>query len=296
MIQVLSPKQFQDYELIDAGRGEKLERFGKYTLIRPEPQALWSPALPETEWKRLADARFVQDGSASGDWDRTNKTMPDQWTIGYQHGDMKLRFRLGLTRFKHVGIFPEQSVNWDFIYDRCKAATASGKVPKVLNLFAYTGGASLAAKAGGADVIHCDAIKQVVNWADANMQLSKLDGIRWLVEDAFKFVMREAKRGNQYDGIILDPPAWGHGPKGEKWKLEDQIDELMGQVAAILAPQRSFLVMNAYSLGYSSLILENLGRSHFGAAHTKNLQIGELCLLERSGRRLPAGITMRLFA
>ena len=291
MIQILSPTSFQDYELIDSGRGEKLERFGKYTLIRPEPQALWSPSLPEQEWRKLADAKFVQDGSASGDWERSNKTMPDQWVIGYNKGEMKLKFRLGLTRFKHVGIFPEQAVNWDFIYERCKAV----KAPRVLNLFAYTGGASLAAKAGGADVIHCDSIKQVVNWADANMQLSKLDGIRWLVEDAFKFVLREAKRGNQYDGIIMDPPAWGHGPKGEKWKLEDQIDELMGQVATILAPQKSFLVMNAYSLGYSSLILENLGRSHFSAAHLKNMQIGELCLPERSGRKLPAGVFMRVF-
>ncbi len=292
MMHILSPTGFLDYELIDSGRGEKLERFGKYTLIRPEPQALWSPSLKPEEWKKLADAKFVQDGSASGDWERNNKAMPDQWVIGYNKGDMKLRFRLGLTKFKHVGIFPEQSVNWDFIYERCKMVSK----PKVLNLFAYTGGASLAAKAGGADVIHCDSIKQVVNWADANMQLSKLDGIRWLVEDAFKFVLREAKRGNQYEGIILDPPAWGHGPKGEKWKLEDQIDELMGQVAAILSPQKSFLVMNAYSLGYSALILENLGRSHFKPAHTKNLLIGELCLPERSGRRLPAGITMRLFS
>jgi 23S rRNA (cytosine1962-C5)-methyltransferase len=290
MIQIQSPVGFQDYELIDSGGGEKIERFGKYTLIRPEPQALWGAHLKPEEWKKLADARFVQDGSASGDWERSNKAMPDQWVIGYTKGDMKLKFRLGLTRFKHVGIFPEQAVNWDYIYERCRAV----KSPKVLNLFAYTGGASLAAKAGGADVIHCDAIKQVVNWADANMQLSKLDGIRWLVEDAFKFVLREAKRGNVYDGIILDPPAWGHGPKGEKWKLEDQIDELMRQVAAILAPQKSFLVMNAYSLGYSSLILENLGRSHFSAAHLKNMQIGELCLPERSGRRLPAGVFMRI--
>lgn len=292
MIHILSPSHFQDYELIDAGKGEKIERFGKYVLIRPEPQALWSPAMPESEWKKVADARFIQDGSASGDWERYNKAMPDQWVIGYNRGEMKLRFRLGLTKFKHVGIFPEQAVNWDFIYDRCKATTN----PKVLNLFAYTGGASLAAKAAGADVIHCDAIKQVLNWATTNMELSKLDGIRWLLEDAFKFVTREAKRGNQYDGIILDPPAWGHGPKGEKWKLEDQIDELMGQVAVILAPQQSFLVLNAYSLGYSSLILENLGRSHFGPAHLKNLQIGELCLPERSGRKLPAGVFMRFFS
>lgn len=291
MIHILSPSRFTDHELIDAGNGEKLERFGKYTLIRPEPQALWSPALPAQEWRQLADARFVQDGSASGDWERYNPAMPDQWTIAYPLEGAKLRFRLALTRFKHIGIFPEQAVNWEFIHERCKAMHA----PKVLNLFAYTGGASLAAKAAGADVIHCDAIKQVVNWAAANMELSKMDGIRWLVEDAFKFVIREAKRGNQYDGIILDPPAWGHGPKGEKWKLEDHLNELMAQVATILAPRNSFLVLNAYSLGYSSLILENLGHSHFSAWERLGFQVGELCLTERSGRKLPAGVFMRLY-
>ncbi|MFM2376805.1 MAG: hypothetical protein RLZZ165_1902 [Bacteroidota bacterium] len=291
MIHILSPTNFLDYELIDSGKGQKLERFGKYVLIRPEPQSLWSPTLPESEWKKMADASFIQDGSASGDWERHNKHMPGQWIIGYKKGGMKLRFRLGLTKFKHVGIFPEQAVNWDFIYERCK----SMKAPKVLNLFAYTGGASLAARAGGAEVVHCDAIRQVLNWAAVNMELSQLDGIRWLLEDAFKFVHREAKRGNVYDGIILDPPAWGHGPKGEKWKLEDQIDELMRQVAAILAPSHGFLVLNAYSLGYSSLILENLGRSYFKPSQTDNLQIGELCLTERSGRRLPTGVFMRLF-
>ena len=289
MIQVLHPGHFPDYELIDSGNGEKVERLGKYVLIRPEPQALWSPSMPEAEWRKLADARFIQDGSSSGDWERYSKQLPDQWVIGYQSQGMRLNFRLGLTRFKHVGIFPEQSVNWDFIYQRSKALDQ----PKVLNLFAYTGGASLAAKAGGADVIHCDAIKQVVNWAAANMELSKLEGIRWLVEDAFKFVQREAKRGNLYDGIILDPPAWGHGPKGEKWKLEDQINELVSYVATILHPERGFLVFNAYSLGYSSLILENLGRTHFKPAQLTQLQIGELCLPERSGRKLPAGVFMR---
>lgn len=289
MIQVLSPQGFQDYELIDSGNGEKLERFGKYTLARPEPQALWAPSLSKEQWEKIADARFLQDGSASGDWIRNNKEMPDQWIITYRGGGMKIKFRLGLTRFKHVGIFPEQAVNWDFIYKH--AARLDN--PKVLNLFAYTGGASLAARAGGADIIHCDSIKQVVNWASTNMELSKLEGIRWLVEDAFKFVLREAKRGNQYQGIIMDPPAWGHGPKGEKWKLEDQINELMSGVATILAPKNSFLVMNAYSLGYSSLILENLGRSHFAPEQLHNLEIGELCLPERSSRKLPAGIFMR---
>lgn len=291
MIQVLTPIDFKGHELIDSGNFQKLERFGEYVLRRPEPQALWSPSLPETEWKRMADATFEQDSSASGNWIKHNPRMPDQWEAVYQRGPMQLKFRLALTRFKHVGLFPEQAANWDFIYQRCKAHPA----PKVLNLFAYTGGASLAAKAGGADVIHCDSIKQVVNWASANMELSHLDGIRWLVEDAFKFVLREAKRGNQFDGIILDPPAWGHGPKGEKWKLEDQINELMSQVAAILAPTNCFLVMNAYSLGYSSLILENLGRSHFSPTQIQNLEIGELCLTERSGRKLPTGVFMRFW-
>ena len=289
MIQILSPSDFSDYELMDSGNGEKLERFGKYTLARPEPQALWAPTLDAEQWQKLADAKFVQDGSASGDWQRKTADMPDQWIIAYRGGGMKIKFRLGLTRFKHVGIFPEQAVNWDFIFQQSRALDN----PKVLNLFAYTGGASLAAKAGGADVIHCDSIKQVVNWASANMELSKLDGIRWLVEDAFKFVLREAKRGNQYQGIIMDPPAWGHGPKGEKWKLEEQINALMEAVSTILAPKDSFLVMNAYSLGYSSLILENLGRSHFPTKQLENLQIGELYLPERSGRKLPAGVFMR---
>lgn len=289
MIQVLSPSDFKDYELIDSGNGEKLERFGKYTLARPEPQALWAPALDAKQWQKIADARFKQDGSASGDWIRNNPDMPDQWIVTYRGGGMKIKFRLGLTRFKHVGIFPEQAVNWDFIFKQ----SAALKNPKVLNLFAYTGGASLAAKAGGADVIHCDSIKQVVNWASTNMELSKLDGIRWLVEDAFKFVLREAKRGKKYQGIIMDPPSWGHGPKGEKWKLEDQINDLMAAVSKILEPQQSFFVMNAYSLGYSPLILENLGKSHFEPSQLANLQIGELCLPERSGRRLPAGVFMR---
>lgn len=288
MIQTLTPRNFQDYELIDSGNGNKLERFGEYTLWRPEPQAVWSPHLPESEWKKLAHAQFVQEGSASGKWDRFRK-MEDQWYVDYRSGKMNIRFRLGLTRFKHVGIFPEQAVNWDYIYQQSRQR----KGGKVLNLFAYTGGASLAARAAGADVIHCDSIKQVVNWANANMQASKLDHIRWLVEDAFKFVKREANRDRQYQGIILDPPAWGHGPKGEKWKLEDQINELIENVAQILDPQSGFLVFNAYSLGYSPLILENLLRSHFPDRFLKQMEAGELFLGERSGRRLPAGIFVR---
>lgn len=293
MIHTRTPQDFKDYQLIDSGNGRKLERFGRFTLIRPEPQALWGPTLSEKEWEKAVHARFEQDGSSSGTWKR-HPDMPDQWYVRYRPQGMNIKFRLGLTRFKHVGIFPEQAVNWDYIYERSQALSkSSGAAPKVLNLFAYTGGASLAAKAGGADVIHCDSIKQVVNWASANMEASKLKDIRWLVEDAFKFVKREAGRSRTYSGIILDPPAWGHGPKGEKWKLEDQINELVEHVAKILKPEGSFLVFNAYSLGYSPLILENLVRTHFPKASCENLEKGELYLPEDSGRKLPAGIYLR---
>ncbi|MCB0835811.1 MAG: class I SAM-dependent methyltransferase [Bacteroidetes bacterium] len=282
------PKYWKDYELIDSGNEEKLERFGEYILRRPEPQAVWSKSLSEKEWKEMAFARFVQEGSHSGRWDRF-KNIPDQWYIKYVYKDMELKFRLGLTGFKHVGIFPEQAVNWNYIYKAVKKINSA----KVLNLFAYTGGASLAARAGGADVIHCDSIKNVLNWANHNMQSSRLDNIRWLLEDAFKYVKREARRGNTYHGIILDPPAYGHGPKGEKWKLEDMVNELTESVASILNPQEGFLVFNSYSLGFSPLVIENLVLTHFSQQITQQMETGELYLPERSGRKLPAGIFVR---
>ncbi|MEM7656248.1 MAG: class I SAM-dependent methyltransferase [Bacteroidota bacterium] len=288
-MKLLTPKHWQAYELIDSGSGEKLERFGKYVLRRPEPQAVWRPALAESEWSRMTQARFVQEGSHSGRWERKGK-MPDQWYIDYRYGRMKLRFRLGLTGFKHVGIFPEQAVNWDYLYDQLSQM----QQPKVLNLFAYTGGASLAAKAAGADVIHCDSIKNVLNWAKANMEASNLRDIRWLLEDAFKFVQREAKRGRMYQGIILDPPSWGHGPKGEKWKLEEMVDQLTESVANILDPQQHCLVFNSYSLGFSSLVIENLVHSHFRKHALQHLQTGELYMPERSGRKLPMGVFVRM--
>ena len=287
-MKLLSPHSWKDYELIDSGDGEKLERFGRYTLRRPEPQAVWGKFLPEAQWRDLADARFIPDGSHAGSWEQKN-TIPAFWTITYKHQDMQIKFRLSLTGFKHVGIFPEQAVNWDFIYDRSRQLNR----PKVLNLFAYTGGASLAARAGGADVTHCDSIKNIINWANQNMEASGLEGIRWLVEDAFKFVKREARRGNRYQGIILDPPAYGHGPKGEKWKLEDMVNELTLEVGNILDPEKGFLVFNSYSLGFSALVLENLVHTHLPVSG-KTVESGELFLPERSGRRLPAGVFARM--
>lgn len=286
-MELLSPKQFKDYELIDVGNFEKLERFGQCITIRPEPQAVWDKTLSNQEWERKAHIKFIPKSSSSGEWKKL-RPMPDQWKINYELGDSKIVFRLGLTSFKHVGIFPEQASNWDFIYDSVKAMKT--EQPKILNLFAYTGGASLAAKAAGADVTHVDSIKQVVTWSKENMDLSGLSDIRWVVEDALKFVKREEKRGNKYNGIILDPPAFGHGPNGEKWKLEDNINEMMKSVLNLLNDTEHFLILNAYSLGFSSLIIENLLREKA----KQNLTIGELYLQATEGNKLPLGVFGRI--
>lgn len=283
-MELLCPGNFPDYELIDCGQFEKLERFGEYVTIRPEPQAVWAKKMSEAEWNRRAHVKFIQRTSNAGDWKKL-KAMPDQWKISYAiPGAGQIKFRLGLTSFKHVGIFPEQCVNWDYIAKQVKAMHT--EKPRVLNLFAYTGGASLAAAAAGAEVTHVDSIKQVVTWSNENMQISGLQDIRWVVEDALKFVQREVRRGNTYHGIILDPPAFGHGPKGEKWKLEENIAEMMRGVLQILDPAEHFLILNAYSLGLSALVIENLLKEHAGGA----LNIGELYLEATSQVKLPLGV------
>ncbi|MGQ0828497.1 MAG: class I SAM-dependent methyltransferase [Bacteroidota bacterium] len=307
-MQLLTPQNFKEYELIDVGDFEKLERFGQYITIRPEPQAVWSKSLSNAEWEKRAHVKFIPKSSSAGEWKKL-KQMPDQWKIKYEIGNIpqqphgpshppsqahkqthkgdicsQITFRLGLTSFKHVGIFPEQASNWDYIFESVqKLGTA--QPTKVLNLFAYTGGASLAAKAAGADITHVDSIKQVVTWSKENMELSGLNNIRWVVEDALKFVKREEKRGNKYNGIILDPPAFGHGPNGEKWKLEDNINEMIAGVLNLL-DEKHFLILNAYSLGFSSLIIENLLKQKAG----NNLSIGELYLQATEGNKLPLGV------
>ncbi len=284
-MQLLTPQNFKDYELIDVGNFEKLERFGAYITIRPEPQAVWDKTLSNAEWEKRAHIKFMPRSSSSGEWKKF-KQMPDQWPVSYSinNSDAAIKFRLGLTSFKHVGIFPEQASNWDFIFESIKKM--STPQPKVLNLFAYTGGASLAAKAAGADITHVDSIKQVVTWSKENMELSGLNNIRWVVEDALKFVKREEKRGNKYNGIILDPPAFGHGPNGEKWKLEDNINEMMQGVLNLLDDKEHFLILNAYSLGFSALIIENLLKEKAG----DKLNVGELYLQATEGKKLPLGV------
>ncbi|MFN8299748.1 MAG: class I SAM-dependent methyltransferase [Chitinophagales bacterium] len=298
MILSLTPTNFSDYALIDCGNFWKLERFGQFITIRPEPQAVWDPSLPMIEWEKQAHVKFVPKSSSSGEWKKL-KPMPDQWVIRYEKNGREqaikakpesgeIRLRMGLTSFKHVGVFPEQAVNWDYINEsigRMKTGT-----PRFLNLFAYTGGASLAARAAGADTFHLDSIKQVVSWARENMELSNLQDIRWIVEDALKFVKREVKRGSKYNGIILDPPAYGHGPAGEKWKLEDNLNELMKNVLQLLDEKQHFLILNAYSLGFSSMILENLVQQNF---KPRNTEIGELYLQDSFGKKLPLGAFAR---
>lgn len=278
------PEHWQDYELLDCGNFEKLERFGQIVLIRPEPQALWQPVWSAEEWQKMAHGRFEQQGSNAGSWVALRQGLPEHWYLKYNSEQLKLKFRLALTGFKHVGIFPEQADNWEYIAQQVKRL---GQGARVLNLFAYTGGASLAAKQAGADVIHLDSVKQVVSWSRSNMELSGLTDIRWLVEDARKFVQREVKRGRTYQGIMLDPPAYGLGPNGERWKLEEQLGPMMEDVFRLLDPEGHFLVLNAYSLGLSSLIVDNFLAQHYGLEQRES---GELYLQARSGMKLPLGV------
>ncbi len=284
--QYLTPSEWADYELIDTGAGQKLERFGKHILVRPEPQAVWTPTMPHDEWQRLADATFHRDArnDERGEWLR-KATMPDRWSVEYRYKNMHLRMRLGMTSFKHVGLFPEQAANWDFIYDNTHPGA------RILNLFAYTGGATLAALAAGGEVVHVDSVKQVVAWARENAQESGLDGARWIVDDASKFVLREARRGNRYDGIILDPPAYGRGPDGEKWVLERDIAALLNACADLLAPN-GFVVFNLYSMGLSALVAQTAARCAFGMPGQEEL--GELYFSDRAGKCLPLGVYYRM--
>ena len=315
-----SPLCWPDYELLDSGEFEKLERFGDYILCRPEPKALWSKSLSQREWDSAVNMKFVPGagfGKAgkedSGSWKMVRK-MPEQWRIRYRKSlpgaanalpgaakPLDLTLRLGLTSFKHVGVFPEQAPNWDFIYSqtsRLAERFKGGEAPKVLNLFAYTGAASLPAKAAGADVTHLDSVRQVVSWARNNMELSGLDNVRWVVEDAMKFVKREAKRGKRYNGIILDPPAYGHGPNGETWKLDELLYELLSGVAAILEPKDAFMVLNLYSNGYSAMLANTVVRSAMGllegSAGSAIITSGELLLKDSFGKAMPLSVFPRL--
>ena len=238
-------KDWTDYELLDCSEGERLERWGDIILIRPDPQVIWSTPKTHPMWKK-ADARYVRSKEGGGHWEY-KKQLPEFWKLNYKD----LTFKISPTGFKHTGLFPEQAVNWDAMREKIQSA---GRKVKVLNLFAYTGGATLAASAAGASVCHVDAAKGMVHWARDNAELSGLSEkpVRWIVDDCAKFVEREIRRGNFYDAIILDPPSYGRGPGGEVWKLEDQIYDLLSLCSGVLTEKPLFVLLNSYTTGLSA--------------------------------------------
>ena len=277
-IKLTPSPDWKDYALLDSGDGKTLERFGKYLLIRPRPQAIWSPALPSSEWKK-ANAMLVEEKQEyGGKWNILNP-MEKSWPISYKD----LRFQLQLSSSRHVGVFPEQATHWDWIRERIE----TGKKPfRVLNLFGYTGLATLAAAAAGAEVTHVDASKHAITWANLNTKLSKLENkpIRWIAEDALKFVKREGRRNSLYQGIIMDPPKFGRGSSGEVWDFFKRMPELASACQSILAKDASFIVMTAYAITASAVVTHQAVEQIVGKKG--NLESGELITVEESAGRV----------
>lgn len=271
---------WSDYELLDAGGGKKLERWGEIITIRPEVQAYFKSAWSHQDWYQQAHLEFIPGKGQTGTW----KQLKSNQTPWFIHFD-ELTFQLELTKFKHVGLFPEQAINWELIQSRL---IDSGKF---LNLFAYTGAASLAARSTGAEVIHVDSVKQLISWARLNQECSGLEGIKWVHEDALKFAEREVKRGNRYEGIIMDPPAWGIGAKGEKWKLEDKLAELIQLASELLTPD-GFLILNTYSPGIKNEDLSRLARHYFSP---EKIHLFELWMESKTGKKLYYGNGIRVY-
>lgn len=277
--------KWQDYCLIDTSDGERLERWGNVTLIRPDPQIIWKNTEPASEWNS-PHARYIRSSTGGGTWDYAKK-LPESWNIKYRN----LTFMVKPTGFKHTGLFPEQAVNWDYCD---KAIKAANRPINVLNMFAYTGGATLACAAAGASVCHLDAVKGMVDWGKTNAKLSGLDTkpIRWIVDDAMKFLGREIKRGNKYDGIILDPPSYGRGTNGEMWKLEDCIYELMERCTAVLSDQPLFILLNSYTTGLSPSVMSYLLQMTVGKRFKIDVSAEEIALpVNTTGLAIPCGNT-----
>lgn len=289
-MRILATPGWEDYELLDTGDGHRLERFGKYRLVRPDPQIIWKPRLAKSIWQ-MADGIFTKDEK----WLNKNN-IPDKWLLHYKD----LAFYAELTPFKHTGVFPEQHLQWDWIEKKIISAchselvSESQKMPnrvrhdiKVLNLFAYTGIASLVAAAAGAEVTHVDASRPTIGWARENQIASKLENkpIRWILDDAVKFVEREIKRGVRYDGILMDPPIYGHGPTGEKWSFNTSFPRLLDLCKQVLSEQPIFVLVNAYAISSSSLMLENCLKD-FAQNLGGEIESGELALEEKTSKRL----------
>lgn len=288
---ILVTKNEKEYELIDSGNGKKLERYGEYVLSRPDPQALWLPRLSANEWSK-ADAVFVREGTKTS-W-KTKKSLPEQWNISFGG----LVMEIIPTTFKHTGLFPEHVATWEWmreIIGKARMAQSSAPAPRVLNLFGYTGGASLACAQAGASVCHVDGSKLAIEWAKRNQKLSGLsaDSIRWILDDAILFLKREVKRGNKYDAIIMDPPAFGRGPDGEVWKIEEQFQDLLDLCRKVLSDTPLFIVINGYASGFSSIAYAN-NLLPFQQEFGGTLEHGEIALAESgSDRLLPCGIFAR---
>ncbi|MBC5737749.1 MULTISPECIES: class I SAM-dependent methyltransferase [Oscillospiraceae] len=278
--------KWRDYELIDCGRGEKLERWGKYTLVRPDPQAIWNTPRENPLWRRH-DARYARSSTGGGAWEK--KELPERWTVGYGN----LTFNIKPMNFKHTGLFPEQAANWDWAGEQIRKA---GRPVSVLNLFAYTGGASVACAAAGASVCHVDAAKGMVAWAKENAKSSGLEDapIRWIIDDCGKFVEREIRRGRRYDGVIMDPPSYGRGPSGEIWKLEENLYPFVELVAGVLSDAPLFFIINSYTTGLAPSVLTYLLESIVTKRHGGRTESGELGLpVTDTGLVLPCGATGR---
>jgi len=277
--QISSPS-WVDYELMDAGGGKKLERWGKIITIRPEVNAYFRSGLPFEEWNKIAHLEFIVKKGQQGIWKALKTEAVDTWNINYE----KLAFELKQTSYKHLGLFPEQKTNWDFIKKHLI------RDRKFLNLFAYSGAASCIARYQGADTYHVDASKTALNTAKRNMDLNKLLNIRWVFEDAAKFLSKEVQRGNQFQGIQMDPPAWGNGAKGEKWKLEDQIDILMSNGSKALSPD-GFLIMNTYSPTVNLGLIDDLSDLYFP---DRKKEVAELVMTTTTGKILSFGNLLRV--
>ncbi len=289
--------QWNDYEVIDTSNGEKLERWGQYRLVRPDPQVIWNTPRRNPGWKQM-NGHYHRSAKGGGEWEFFD--LPEQWSISYG----TLKFNLKPFSFKHTGLFPEQAANWDWFSEIIRTAVAKGRSAnsdrpvKVLNLFAYTGGATLAAAAAGACVTHVDASKGMVNWAKENAKSSGLENapIRWLVDDCVKFVEREIRRGNQYDAIIMDPPSYGRGPKGEIWKIEDSVFPFIELCAEILTEKPLFFLINSYTTGLQPAVLSYMLNTVIVKRSGGHVEADEIGLpVTESGLILPCGASGRYF-
>lgn len=281
-------ENWKDYIILDTSDGEKLEKWGDYTFIRPDPQVVWSYKHRPDEWKK-ADGRYIRSNKGGGSWDIRTKKLPESWLINYK----ELKFIVKPTGFKHTGLFPEQAYNWDFIMD--KIETADREV-KVLNLFGYTGGATVAALSKNASVCHVDASKGIMNWCRDNVNANSFGDrkIRYIVDDAVKFVEREIRRGNKYDAVIMDPPSYGRGPNGEIWKLEDKIYGLVELLTSVLSDNPLFFIVNSYTTGFAPTVLYNILSMTVNKKFSGKVSADELGLpVKDSPYILPCGSTGR---